>query len=112
MKIKSIESYNYYSSLVWILSCSVFVFAVSATVIKGSWDEKTTCARTALLESLAISSLAITSECDSARSPIEGFCSSARDIPGGYPYHSSCDIVSPSKILKQQSFTIKILKHN
>ena len=111
MKFKDIGfgPYGFYSFVLWLAGGILFFSSVFWVVMKGSRDVKTASASTALLESLAVSSLALTSECDSARSPLEGICNSAGDIPGGYPYHSSCDVVNPPKILKQQSFTIKVL---
>jgi len=106
----SLEKYGFYSMLIWSITGLIFLLAMLAIVTKGSLDVDTILARRALLESLAISSLALTSECDSARNPLEGICNSASDIPGGYPYHSSCDIVNPSKIPQQQLFSLKILK--
>jgi len=106
MEVPTLSNYARYSMLAWVGAGVLFILAVCLTALTGMHNEKTKMARVALLESLSLSSLAITSECDSARNPLEGVCSSAGDIPGGYPYHSSCDVVNPPEILKQSTFSI------
>jgi len=66
-------------------------------------------AREAVLQTMGISSLAISYECSTTRNPaIEGLCSSMSDIPGSYLYHSDCDIVSPPRFSQAEIYRLEI----
>ena len=64
--------------------------------------------RAALLQSLGLSSLAISADCTASRSLVEGVCGCLSDVPGGYCYHSSCDIVGAPKAQAAHVYSIKV----
>lgn len=55
-------------------------------------------AKRMLSQLLGLPALALTYECTSTRSLIEGICGCLSDIPGGYCYHLDCDLISPPPI--------------
>ena len=65
-------------------------------------------ARSAVVESLRISSLALSDECTSTRNPLEGLCGSMSDMPGAYLYHTDCDLMGPSLFPAETSYKIKV----
>ncbi len=106
IKTPGMVPYGRYSAWVLLSALLFFTTAVFTANIGRYHNHRTIMAKSALLESLAISSLALSSECNSARNPLEGICNSAGDIPGGYPYHSTCDIVGTTEIPQQELFTL------
>jgi hypothetical protein len=65
-------------------------------------------ARSALLQTLGISSLAVSSECTASRSLVEGLCGCLGDVPGGYCYHTSCDIVGAPQAQEEDLYAMEI----
>lgn len=65
-------------------------------------------ARIAILQSLGIDTLAIHSECDSTRAPADGVCACLTDIPGGYCYHTGCEVVGLPPVLEDEQYRITI----
>ncbi len=66
-------------------------------------------ARIALLQALGIDSLAIQSDCDSTRTPANGACACLTDIPGGYCYHSSCDVIGIPPVLEDDQYYFSVV---
>lgn len=73
-------------------------------------DSKQMISKKAILQSLGISSLALSSECSATRSLIEGLCGCLSDVPGGYCPHSSCDVVTLPRVNSNQDFRVSIIK--
>jgi len=66
-------------------------------------------AREAVLQTLGLSSLALSYECSATRNPvIEGVCPSMSDIPGSYLYHSDCDMISPPRFSKAEIYRLEV----
>lgn len=63
-----------------------------------------------LLQFLRLDSLAIASECTAARCLTEGIFGCLGDMPGGYCYHSDCDLVGPPDIPTLRDIEILIEK--
>lgn len=63
-----------------------------------------------ILQFLRLDSLAIASECTAARCLTEGIFGCLGDIPGGYCYHSDCDLVGPPDMPTLQDIEMLIGK--
>jgi hypothetical protein len=90
-----------------LLLFSIFVYTSHQKYITAS---KIIQARRAIIQTLGITSLALSDECSSTRNPLEGLCGSMSDIPGSYLYHTDCDLVEPSFFPPETRYHLKV-KH-
>jgi hypothetical protein len=74
-------------------------------------DEAQRSQKVAVLKLLGVASLSLSSDCISTRNPIEGIYGCLSDIPGGYCYHTSCDIICVPELPNDFSFVIKVISH-
>ncbi len=51
-------------------------------------------AKTAIVSSLGLATMSISPECSATGDMTEGICGCLGDLPGGYCYHTACDVVS------------------
>lgn len=51
-------------------------------------------AKTAIASSLGLATMSISPECSATGDMTEGICGCLGDLPGGYCYHTACDVVS------------------
>lgn len=65
---------------------------------------------TAFLSVVSASSLACSSDCTSTRNVLEGVYGCLSDIPGGYCFHSSCDVISLPEVSDVEVFQITVAK--
>ena len=65
-------------------------------------------ARDAVVQTLGITSLALSYECSATRNPLEGLCGSMSDIPGAYLYHTDCDLVDPALFPPETRYKLRV----
>ncbi len=95
--------------IILISLIGIVCFAIYLNYQQHKSDTLVIEAREAVLQTMGISSLAISYECSTTRNPaIEGLCSSMSDIPGSYLYHSDCDIVSPPRFSQAEIYRLEI----
>ena len=68
-------------------------------------------ARLAVLQTLGMSYLRLASEGTGFRDLTEGAYSCLGDVPGGYCYLQSCDIISFPRALQTSSFRMRVIKN-
>ncbi|KPJ53917.1 hypothetical protein AMJ39_02705 [candidate division TA06 bacterium DG_24] len=92
----------------------VLIAAVMASFaerrIEGRLEAERLVARRALLQSLGVSSLAVTSECTLVRSLTEGLSGCLGDVPGGYCTYTSCDVVTLPDFETDFAFELRIVR--
>jgi hypothetical protein len=88
-----------------LLLLGIFVYTSHRKYISAS---RVIQARLAVVQTLGISSLALSDECSSTRNPLEGLCGSMSDIPGSYLYHTDCDLVNPSFFPPESRYHLKV----
>jgi len=64
--------------------------------------------RKAYFQILSISHLASCKDCISTRNLLEGVYGCLSDIPGGYCYHSSCDVVLAPEFPEEEILTLVV----
>lgn len=64
-----------------------------------------------LFRVIAVTTLAVAEDCTSTRGVIEGIWGCLGDVPGGYCYHSSCDIQSNPCITPGESYGLERVSH-
>lgn len=67
--------------------------------------------RMAVVETVGGPCMPIIAQCCTSRNLSEGIYARRSDIPGGYCFHSDCDIVYTKKLFKEQYYTISSLKN-
>jgi hypothetical protein len=70
---------------------------------------KAVCARQAVVQTLGITSLALSFECSTTRNPLEGICGSMSDVPGAYLYHTDCDLIYPAFFPLQTRYRLEVM---
>lgn len=95
-----------------LIVCLVVLFSILWVSIGGRYKEDSIkmVAGKAILQSLGASSLALSYECTATRSLTEGLCGCLSDVPGGYCYHSSCDIVVNPGIPEAEVLRLEVIK--
>ena len=90
---------------------------VAAFLLLASWSNHAAAARedkkagiSRIVQVIGLSSLALTTDCTATRSLVEGICGCLGDIPGGYCYHTACDVVANPGFLDQDLFRLTINK--
>lgn len=98
------------------ITCTCLALACCLTLVMmllvsngHRWQAQSNIARRAILQALGIDSLAIQSDCDSTRTPANGACACLTDIPGGYCYHSSCDVVGLPPVLEDDQYHLSVI---
>ena len=100
-----------------LLVLSLTLMVVAAFLLLASWsnyqasgreDKKAGISR--IVQVIGISSLALTTDCTATRSLVEGICGCLGDIPGGYCYHTACDVVANPGFLDQDLFRLTVDK--
>ncbi len=93
-----------------IAGLSVLVLALSL-VGNSSYDrdEQSRKGQDALLQVLGMARLAISADCTATVDITEGLCGCLGDVPGGYCYHTSCDLVDLPEVLRQDLVMIRII---
>lgn len=66
-------------------------------------------ARGALVRMLSVASLAQSGDCISARNLLEGINGCLGDVPGGYCYHDSCDVVCAPDFQEADIFIVTVI---
>lgn len=97
------------ASLAFICLVLVLVSLLVIHDFSFAEDELQRRQKESVLRLLGIASLSLSSDCISTRNPIEGIYGCLSDIPGGYCYHSSCDIVCVPELPDDFSFILKII---
>lgn len=66
--------------------------------------------RMAVIRSLGVPAIPIISQCCTSRNLAEGVYVRRSDIPGGFCFHSDCDIVAVPKTVCEKNYTVKVIK--
>ena len=66
--------------------------------------------RMAVLKTLGGPAIPIIAQCCTSRNLSEGIYSRRSDIPGGFCFHSDCDVVAVPKSVCEKNYTIKEIK--
>lgn len=102
----------YYGRLAVIVLSALVVAAVSLALALDSTrmgQASVLGSRRAILQSLGVDSLAILSDCNATRKPADGSCACLSDIPGGYCYHTDCDLVGIPSVAQDDSYQLRII---
>jgi hypothetical protein len=67
-------------------------------------------ARAAIVRMLSVATIAHGSDCISTRNLLEGIYGCLGDVPGGYCYHSSCDVICAPDFPDEDVFTLRIIR--
>ena len=95
-------------SLVIVLA---IVFLSMSSMVRHKYGQRSDFieSRKRILEVVGISSLALSGECAATRALTEGLVSCLGDVPGGYCWHTTCDIVAcDDDALEQISFVLEV----
>ena len=66
--------------------------------------------RMAVVETLGGPAIPIIAQCCTSRNLAEGIYARRTDIPGGFCFHSDCDVVATPGVLSEKVYTIKVIK--
>lgn len=73
---------------------------------------KDTRMRMAVIKNLGGPCLPIIAQCCTSRNISEGIYARRSDIPGGFCFHSDCDVVHIGKLYAEKEYRIKVIKKN
>lgn len=72
-------------------------------------DYRATKAKVLLSETLGSPFMALATDCTAPGKLVEGLAECLGDIPGGYCYHTSCDVIQAPCLTLDQPFKVAIL---
>jgi len=84
---------------------SIILFMALSRTFKQ--EDKRIEVRTQLFQVIGITTLAVSQDCTSTRGIIECVWGCLGDVPGGYCYHASCDIVSEAAFTEEEYYRIE-----
>lgn len=73
---------------------------------------KETQMRMAVVKTLGGPAVPIIAQCCTSRNLTEGIYARRSDLPGGFCFHSDCDVVVTPRILSERVYTLKVIKKN
>lgn len=73
-------------------------------------NSKDTKMRMAVLETLGGPAMPIIAQCCTSRNLTEGIYARRSDLPGGFCFHSDCDVVATIGIQHEKIFTFNVIK--
>ncbi|MDY6855511.1 MAG: hypothetical protein SWO11_12525 [Thermodesulfobacteriota bacterium] len=68
--------------------------------------------RIAVVKTLGGPAIPIIAQCCTSRNLAEGIYSRRSDMPGGFCFHSDCDVVATPGLLSEKVYSIKVIKEN
>ena len=96
-------------------ACVIAILILTFSIMTGAMryrDSKRSSfieSRKCILEVTGTSSLALSGECTATRALTEGLVSCLGDVPGGYCWHTSCDVVGcDDEALEQTPFALEL----
>ncbi len=73
-------------------------------------NSKNTQMRMAVVETLGGPAIPIIAQCCTSRNLSEGMYARRSDLPGGFCFHSDCDVVVTPGLKHEKTFTLKVIK--
>ena len=67
--------------------------------------------RMAVVRSLGVPAIPIFAQCCTSRNLAEGIYARRSDLPGGFCFHSDCDVVATPRVISENVYTLKVI-HN
>ena len=68
--------------------------------------------RMAVIETLGGPCIPVIAQCCTSRNLFEGIYARRSDLPGGYCFHSDCDVVFTGNIFAEKQYTITAIRGN
>lgn len=104
------EKRGFLAALVIVVLIAAVMASFAERRIEARLATERLAARRALLQSLGVASLAVTSECTLVRSLTEGLSGCLGDVPGGYCTYTSCDVVTLPDFQSDFAFQLRIVE--
>ncbi|MFH2047648.1 MAG: hypothetical protein ABIK92_21180 [Pseudomonadota bacterium] len=73
-------------------------------------NSKDTQMRMAVVETIGGPAIPIIAQCCTSRNLTEGIYARRSDLPGGFCFHSDCDVVATPGLSYEKVFTLKVIK--
>jgi hypothetical protein len=102
---------KYFSRIISIIAffLSLYIYNhLLSTSYRYSRETKT---RMALVKSLGGPAIPIIAQCCTSRNLAEGIYARRSDLPGGFCFHSDCDVMVTPRIIAENIYTLKVI-HN
>ncbi|MDY6932688.1 MAG: hypothetical protein SVZ03_00525 [Spirochaetota bacterium] len=66
--------------------------------------------RMALVWTLGVPAIPIIAQCCTSRNLTDGIYARRSELPGGFCFHSDCDVIATIGVISEKVYTIKVVK--
>lgn len=101
---------KYLLRILFLIIIFIALYLYNDRILTNYHSSKNTQMRMALVETLGGPAIPIIAQCCTSRNLSEGIYARRSDLPGGFCFHSDCDVVVTPGISHEKIFTLKVIK--
>ena len=102
---------KYFSRIIFIITFFLALYLYNHLVSTSYRYSRDTQMRMAVVRSLGVPAIPIFAQCCTSRNLAEGIYARRSDLPGGFCFHSDCDVVVTPRVISENVYTLKVI-HN
>lgn len=102
---------KYFSRIIFIITFFLALYLYNHLVSTSYRYSRDTQMRMAVVRSLGGPAIPIIAQCCTSRNLAEGIYARRSDLPGGFCFHSDCDVVATPRVISENVYTLKVI-HN
>ena len=101
---------KYLSGILFAIVVFIALYLYNDHITTNLQRSRDTQMRMAVVETLGGPAIPIIAQCCTSRNLAEGIYARRADIPGGFCFHSDCDVVVTPGVLSERVYTLKVIK--
>ncbi|MDI6776281.1 MAG: hypothetical protein QMD03_03425 [Syntrophales bacterium] len=101
---------KYFLRIIFVMIVLLGVYLYNDHIATNYQNSRDTQMRMALLGTLGGPAIPIIAQCCTSRNLAEGIYARRSDLPGGFCFHSDCDVVVTPGVLSEKVYTLKVIK--
>ena len=102
---------KYFSRIIFIITFFLALYLYNHLVSTSYRYSRDTQMRMAVVGTLGGPAIPIIAQCCTSRNLAEGIYARRSDLPGGFCFHSDCDVVATPRVISENVYTLKVI-HN
>ena len=101
---------KYFLRTIFVMIVLMGVYLYNDHVATNYRHSRDTQMRMAIVKTLGGPAIPIIAQCCTSRNLAEGIYARRSDLPGGFCFHSDCDVVATPGVLSEKVYTLKVIK--
>ena len=108
--MKALIKEKYFLRIIFTIIVFLTVYLYNDHVATNYQRSRDTQMRMAVVGTLGEPALPIIAQCCTSRNLAEGIYARRSDLPGGFCFHSDCDVVVTPGVVSERVYTLRVIK--